>query len=1213
MRISPLLILSLTLPCLRGGAAIIPLQTAKPPESGKLFDRLGSDLTGLAEVNRIVPDHVHSPLYTTGMGAGGMALGDVDNDGLLDVFLSSGAGPNKLYRATAAFKFEDITATAGPLLDGGTAWATGCAMVDIEGDGDLDIFVCNYDAPCQLFVNMGRGPDGVFFREAAKEAQLDLIAASALPCFCDYDHDGDLDLLIVTGRTEDPGGQPESLGVEMVQGQPVLKGDAPRYYEAVTSDGGKSWRPLPAGGPDILLRNEGLSASGLPYYRDVTSSAGIEGRGEGESAAWCDADGDGWMDLYVCNAGHAGDVFYRNLGNGRFQKVTADLLSMLPWHSRVVAVGDFSGDGLPDIFAGGLGYARRADRSLMELIAGPVEAAQAALHTPPQELRSALYLNSGGAPLAECAWHAGAARTGAVQGAQWLDADLDGRLDLILLHGQARRFGDPAIPLPEQRAGKHLWDFYAGAALQKEPLTALRNAGGLTFEDASTDWGLGQLAAGTALAAADFDADGDLDLIATAYDEAPVIYRNGSMRRNVLTIRLLGTTANPHAIGTTLIARGDQGSRWQQIMPCNGGRAQGDTMVQFCLGSDPVIQELIIRWPHGAEQRETTLIAGNAYAFQYSDKAKPRADEPARETFFTKLPALEAVRHTGVGTTEFAAEPLLPFANAMAAPALAWTDVDGDGDHDFFLGGAPGSPGMVRRNDGQGKFAPQWNKALHDDATAADAGAVWFDADGDRDADLFIAGGSTGHQGQSEVQRDRLYLNDGKGTLHAAPADALPQDGAASSVACVADYDRDGDFDIFTGARAVPGDYGSAPLSQLLRNDTSGGKVIFVSGAPAVDLRSTGMVTSAVWTDLDNDGWIDLVTAHEWGAVTVHINRVGKRMENTSVASGMELSGWWQSLAAADVDGDGDMDLIAGNAGTNSAHRAPVTGYSVRPDGAAARLFLMTEQDGDTLVPQRSPALLAAVLPGKFKDYASLAAAGVEAVIGKDLLDAAVRYDAATLQSGVFINEPAGERQPPKFTFVPLPAEAQLAPVFGIAAADFDADGDGDLVLAQNARNSGPGEDQRDGGLCTLLRNDGTGAFTAVPPQQSGLASHAEHRACTVADLSFDGRPDIIMSTHRGGLAAWANSSPKSSLMLRVNLPPARAPGARIMVERTGKPTQHAEYAAGSGWLSQSAPAFFIGLGRGDTKGVLTVRWPDGSVWMQSFDENRLSFDAPAK
>lgn len=1196
------------------GAAGIPLKPAKPAESGKLFDRLGPEMTGLAEVNRIVPDHELSYLYPGGMGMGSLAVGDVDGDGLVDVFIAGGAGPNRLYRGTEIFKFEDVTATAGPLLDGGTGWATGCAMVDIEGDGDLDIFVCNYDTPCQLFLNMGKGPEGVFFREVAAAAQLELKGACAVPCFADYDRDGDLDLYIVTGRLEDPAGQPEAVGVEMQNGRPVLRGDAARYYEAVTGDGGKTWQPVPAGGGDVLLRNEGLSGQGVPYFRDVSRQAGIGGRGAGESAVWWDADGDGWLDLYVCNAGHAADVFYHNEA-GKFRVVTAERLSMVPWETRAAAAGDFSGDGLPDLFAGGMGYARRKDRCLTDLIAGNAEASQAVFNFPPQEHRSALFVNSGGGrPGAECAWLAGAARTGAVQGAQWLDADQDGRLDLILLHGQARRFADPAIPLPVNRVGKHLWDYYAATALQKEPLTALRNAGGLHMEDATEDWGLGALTAGTALAAADMDADGDLDLVATAFDEAPVIYRNGNVKQNNVTVRLLGPVANPYAIGTTLIARGDKAVRWQQVMPCNGGRGQSDTLVTFCLGSDPVIQELTIQWPDGKEQRESSLIAGNAYAFQYNSQSKSRAVETPAETFFTRLPALEAARHTGAGSTEFAAEPLLPFANATAAPALAWTDVDNDGDYDFFLGGGGGMAGVVRRNDGQGKFVPEWSRVMQNDADAVDAGAVWFDADGDGDADLFIAGGSTGYQGQSPAQRDRLYLNDGKGTFFAAPAGALPQDGAASSVVCVSDYDRDGDFDLFCGARAVPGDYGSAPVSLLLRNDSGGGKVQFVSAASSVDLRSTGMVTSAVWTDLDNDGWPDLVIAHDWGGLAVYINRVGKRMENTGEASGTgKMTGWWQSLAAADVDGDGDMDLIAGNAGTNSMHRAPVTGLSVRPEGAAVRLFLMTEREGDKLWPQRSPGMFTALMPGRFRDYASAAAATAEEVTGKDLLDAAVRYEAATLQSGVFINEPGGEKKPPRFTFVPLPAEAQLAPVFGIATADFDGDGDCDVVLAQNARNAPPGEGQRDGGLCVLLVNDGKGAFTAMSPAQSGLASHDEFRACTVADLTFDGRPDVVMSTHRGGVAVFSNTSPKSAPILRVNLPPGRAPGARIMIERANEPPLHAEYAAGGGWLSQSVPSLFFGLGKGSRRGVINLRWADGRVWMQSFDENRLTFTAPSK
>jgi hypothetical protein len=1214
-------VLLLCLPVSAAQAASIPLPRAKPSVSGKLFDRLGPEATGLDAVNRIVPDHANAHLYATGMGGGSLAVGDVDRDGRLDIFVAGGAGPNVLYRQTGPMKFTDITAGAGPLLDGGTSWATGCAMVDIDADGDLDIFVCNYESPCQLFINTGRGPDGspVFFREAAGVSQLNITDACAVPFFCDYDRDGDLDLYIVTGRVEDPAGYPEKLAVEMTDGVPALKKEAQRYYEPVTANGGKTWTPVPAGRPDYLLRNEGLTPEGTVYFRDISQAAGITARGEGEGAVWWDADGDGWMDLYVSNAGHAADVLYHNQRNGGFLTATPEQLSVLPWHGSAAAVGDFNGDALPDLFAGGMGYPRRADRCLTELLSNDTERAQALFSSPPQEERSALFLNSGAARFAECAWLGGVARTGAVRGAQWLDADHDGRQDLFLLHGQARRFGDPAISAPGVKTGKRLWDLYAKGELQKEPLMAMRNTGGLKLEDVSDEWGLGQSFAGSALAAADFDSDGDLDLLVLAYDEAPVIYRNGVVKQNVLTIRLLGPPANPYAIGTILTAKGDKGSRWQQIMPCNGGRGQGDTVVHFSLGSDPVIQELLIRWPTGAEQRVTSLIGGNAYALNYPARPQPAPEAAPRETFFTKVPALERIRHTDMSSREFTAQTLLPFTNATAGPALAWTDADGDGDYDLFTGGGAGGAGRLRLNDGQGRMVLEWCQPLEDDAASGvvDAGAVWFDADADGDVDLFVAGGSTSHKGSSPVQRDRLYLNDGKGQLFSCSADVLPQDGQASSIVCVADYDHDGDFDIFTGARALPGDYGSVPGCQLLRNDSTGGIVQFTSAAAEMDLRVSGMVTSAVWTDLDNDTWPDLVIACDWGPVRIFLNRVGKRLEEVTSKSGMEkMSGWWQSVVSADVNGDGSMDLIVGNAGANSAHRAPVTAFSVRPEGVATPVFLMTEKFGNALYPERSPAAIAAAIPplnAKYPRYADLAAATAADVAGKEGLDSAVKLEAAVLESGVFINTPAGERQPPKFVFHPLPMEAQLAPVFGIAVTDFDGDGDQDLVLAQNSRNSPPGEGARDGGLCAFLLNDGKGNFSTMSPAQSGLVFSGEYRACTVADLNFDGRPDVVMSAWRDGLAGFINTGPRTAPILRVNLPPALAPGVRVTVERTGVPNQTAEYAAGGGWLSQSAPALFFGLGSGPRKGVVTVRWPDDRSWVQSFDETKLTLTAPAK
>jgi hypothetical protein len=351
--------------------------------------------------------------------------------------------------------------------------------------------------------------------------------------------------------------------------------------------------------------------------------------------------------------------------------------------------------------------------------------------------------------------------------------------------------------------------------------------------------------------------------------------------------------------------------------------------------------------------------------------------------------------------------------------------------------------------------------------------------------------------------------------------------------------------------------------------------------------------------------------------VRLFINKVGKRFDDVTAKSGLDkLTGWWQSVVASDVNGDGNMDLVVGNAGTNSIHRAPVTGFSLRPEGAAGRLFLMTEKSGGVLLPERSPAILGAALPSlgaKFHSYPELAAATAADIAGKEALEAAVKLEAAVLESGVLINIPGREGAPPKFTFQPLPVEAQLAPVYGIAVSDFDGDGDPDLVVAQNARNSPPGESQRDGGLCAFLINDGKGNFSTMEAARSGLASNAEHRACTVADLNFDGRPDVVLSTYREGLAAFTNTGPKTGPFLRVNLPPSRAPGVLVKIERAGAPAQIAEYAAGGGWLSQNVPSLFFGLGDGPQKGVINVRWPDGRMWMQSFDETRLTVTAPPK
>lgn len=1207
--------------------------TIQPGPAGQAgFTALPPAVTGIAFTNTL-PETRHLTNQILLNGAG-VTLGDVDGDGLADIYLCCADGANALYRNLGDWLFTNITASAGVACRSLTS--SGAAFADLEGDGDLDLIVNTVGNGTRVFFNDGQGR----FTPAA--TVLNPGKGGMTSALADLDGDGFLDLYIANYRTSALMDMPNARAtfrtvsgrqvLETVNGRPLTDPDLTNRFTI-----GPRGAIEENGEADVLYHGlGGTNFAAVPF----TEGAFLDEDGRplaappfewGLTAAFRDINEDGLPDLYVCNDFQTLDRVWLNLGGGRLRLIQRLAVRKNALFSMAVDFADVNRDGHLDFFTLDMMSREHAQRMRYLGDRNPPVFTPGVYDDRPQFGLNMLFLNRGDGTYAEIGQLAG------IEAAEWawscvfLDVDLDGWEDLLAVNGMERAARDMDVVeyLKRLRATRRMTDVEIFRQRRAFPRLAtanlaFRNCRDLTFAEAGTEWGFDWRGVSQAMALADLDNDGDLDVVVNNLNAPPLILRNDSPASRV-AVRLRGLPPNTRGIGARVRVTG-AGLPLQTQEIIAGGRylAGDDAMRVFAAGAETNRLTIEVLWPSGRRSVLAGAEPNRVYEFDEALATEPAPDPaaPAGPTpWFEDVSNRLGHRHHEEAFDDFARQPLLPNKLSQLGPGLAWADVNGDGWDDLLVAAGKGGRLAVLTNDTRGGFAPDPGERFGRPAVR-DQTAVLAWRDVATNAPGVVIGSANYEDGQP-TGAAVLTCPPGQ----PGPADWLPATESSAGPLAVADVDGDGDLDLFAGGRVVPGRYPAPASSRLFLNHAAQGQFAEVTGEIATAMTRVGMVSGALFTDLTGDGWPELVLACEWGPVRILRNDRGKltdwdaplRWPETSgpafpspitprPSSLSKLTGWWNSVTAADFDGDGRLDLVAGNWGRNTkyqAHRSQPLRLYWGEFGGEGRVDILEAHFDNGLkkfVPERQLDILAASLPflrGQFPTHRSFSAAGIEDVLGERLAGAKV-VEAAWLETTALLNR--GDH----FEVRVLPVEAQFAPVFGIAAADFNGDGAADLFLAENFFGAQPETARYDAGRGLVLRGDGRGGFAPLAGQVSGVRVYGEQRGAAVADFDGDGRVDFAVAQNGAETRLFRNQVATPGLRVRLNAGPGNPDGVGAQVRGVfgGRPGPALEVRAGGGYWSQDSSVLVVS-GPGQSE-ALAVRWPGGK-------ETRVTVPAGAR
>ncbi|MGK0203119.1 MAG: hypothetical protein ACI9S9_002193 [Planctomycetota bacterium] len=1160
--------------------------------AGKRFARLDPAATGLAFQNELRPENTVAYVY---MGAG-LTVSDYDQDGLPDVYLVSQDGQNKLFRQIAPLKFEDVTGKAGAGLGGGDAWGTAATFADVDGDGDLDLYVCNLESPNLLFLNQG---DGTFVEKAGAFG-LGQTAASTGAAFADYDNDGDLDLYLLTNRVFRPTLAKEIAAEAKLPGRIRKTLDELLAQELTFELDGHRFM---AGQQDRLFRNDGYAK-----FVDVTEESGLKDAGNGLSVVWWDFDNDGHQDIYVANDFQSPDQFYRNLGSGKFIDVTEERLPHTAFFGMGTDFGDINNDGMFDLCVADMSS---TSHYMGKMLMGNMDQHRWFLMNskPQQYMRNALYVNTGTKRFLEAAHMAGLASTDWTWTVRFADFDEDGRQDFYATNGipvfaDNPDIGNRVTKLWSERRYQAALDVMRNMPRIDEKNIARRNLGDLQFEDIGAEWGLDESGVTHGAVVVDLDRDGDLDVITNNLNADASVFENRTSASNRLLVELRGHDGNHFGVGARIDLEAGGVKHVRQVSLTRGYMSAGEAVEHFGLGAATKIDKLQVTWPSGRQQQFEGAVANQRLTLHEDLTAPVRSSQPSGlglpAEALGRVPAeMSSEPHREREFDDFASQPLLPHRVSRLGPGMASGSIT-DARSDTWFGGAAGRAGVLMRAEGKSREPVSGPWQGH--AESEDMGAVFFDMDSDGDLDLYVGSGGVEVGDDDVVLLDRLYVNDGNGGYTNAPSGTLPNVRVSTSCVAAADFDLDGDVDLFVGGRVVPGGFPHAPTSTLLRND--GGKFVDVTDDVAPLCRQLGMVSSACWSDLDGDGLVDLVVAAQWQPVRVLGNAKGERLLDRTDALGLSsIHGLWNGVTSTDLDGDGDFDLIVTNFGLNSKYTAsakkPMQLFARDIDGNGTMDVIEAKQANGVALPVRGLSCSGGAMPfvrKKFSTYDAFARASLGDIYGS-ALDECLTLTCNELRHVVFENR--GE----SFVLHALPRLAQVSASFGVLARDVDGDGTPEIALTHNFWSPEPETGRIDGGIGVLLRRTSALNYEAVPALESGIMMAHDARGLMLLDMPMaeptdTNASDVYFVFANNDDSFLGVSYPvrfKPRMVVRLAGPDGNPNGigAKVTLLRDGEEPVVRELLAGDGYLTQSSPVLWFPKA---AAGTLRVNWSDGEV-----------------